>query len=231
MGRVYEFLANTADGAFAVDRRQTIVMWNSAATSMLGHRASVVLGRMCYEVLRGRDASGCAVCRSGCTAFEAARRLDAAPTTELATGKADGNEVWLSMSTVVVPSRRRELSVLVHLFREVTSRHQLVRVVQELAALVGGLSLPAGDASHAMNDNDVVAIELTRREREILGHLAAGESTEVIADRLFVTARTVRNHVTHVLTKLGVHSRLEAVAHATRNGMLGLCWLVFAALG
>lgn len=65
-----------------------------------------------------------------------------------------------------------------------------------------------------------VGSDLTAREREVLGLLAEGLSSEAIAARLFLSANTVRNHVQSVLTKLGAHSRLEAVSIAARAGLL-----------
>ena len=62
--------------------------------------------------------------------------------------------------------------------------------------------------------------DLTAREREVLGLLADGLSSEAIAARLYLSANTVRNHVQSVLTKLGAHSRLEAVSIAARAGLL-----------
>jgi DNA-binding NarL/FixJ family response regulator len=63
-------------------------------------------------------------------------------------------------------------------------------------------------------------ISLTARELEVLKELAEGCSNRAIADRLFISNHTVRNHVQRVLTKLGAHSRLEAVAVATRLGLV-----------
>jgi DNA-binding NarL/FixJ family response regulator len=53
---------------------------------------------------------------------------------------------------------------------------------------------------------------LTTREREVLAGLVRGESTKALAQRLNVTPATARTHVQNVLAKLGVHSRLQAVA-------------------
>jgi len=52
---------------------------------------------------------------------------------------------------------------------------------------------------------------LSRREREVLAVLAQGAGTEEAARRLCVSRATVKSHVSHALTKLGVRSRLEAV--------------------
>lgn len=62
--------------------------------------------------------------------------------------------------------------------------------------------------------------DLTPRERQVLDLLALGESKEAIAGRLFLSTNTVRNHIQNILTKLGAHSRLEAVAAAAREGLL-----------
>jgi PAS domain S-box-containing protein len=61
---------------------------------------------------------------------------------------------------------------------------------------------------------------LTRRQREILGHLAAARSTQEIADGLGLAIETVRNHIRALLRELNAHSRLEAVVTAERLGLL-----------
>jgi DNA-binding NarL/FixJ family response regulator len=61
---------------------------------------------------------------------------------------------------------------------------------------------------------------LTPRELEVLQLLVDGSSNRVIAAQLFISNHTVRNHVQRILTKLGVHSKLEAVAAATRIGLV-----------
>lgn len=55
-----------------------------------------------------------------------------------------------------------------------------------------------------------LAASLTQREREILHLLATGQSDAVIAEALFLSVRTVENHVAHIRAKLGVSSRLDA---------------------
>ncbi|TMR93877.1 response regulator [Nonomuraea basaltis] len=62
--------------------------------------------------------------------------------------------------------------------------------------------------------------QLTARERETLLLLAEGASTYEISERLGVARNTARNHVQHVLEKLGARSKLEAVAVARREGLL-----------
>ena len=59
---------------------------------------------------------------------------------------------------------------------------------------------------------------LTARELQVLGLMAAGLPNKQIADRLFISLHTARNHVKSVLHKLAAHSRLEAVAIAVHDG-------------
>jgi DNA-binding CsgD family transcriptional regulator len=58
---------------------------------------------------------------------------------------------------------------------------------------------------------------LSEREREVLGHLAAGSDTRDIAARMYLSAYTVQDHLKSVFTKTGTHSRRALLAHALGN--------------
>ena len=62
--------------------------------------------------------------------------------------------------------------------------------------------------------------QLTARELEVLGLLAAGRSNQAIAAELVITLDTVKKHVTHVLDKLGAANRTEAVARARQLDLI-----------
>jgi DNA-binding NarL/FixJ family response regulator len=64
--------------------------------------------------------------------------------------------------------------------------------------------------------------DLSAREVEVLQLVADGLSTQEIADRLFLSHHTVRNHVRNILGKLGAHSKVEAVVLGTRAGLITL---------
>lgn len=63
---------------------------------------------------------------------------------------------------------------------------------------------------------------LTPREREVLARLVRGQSARLMADEMHVSYSTVRTHVQNVLSKLGVHSRLEAAAFAVAHQIVGI---------
>lgn len=61
---------------------------------------------------------------------------------------------------------------------------------------------------------------LTRREKEVLELLVDGCDHEAVADILVISPQTARTHIQNVISKLGVHSRLEAVSLAVRHGLV-----------
>ncbi|HKY63112.1 MAG TPA: helix-turn-helix transcriptional regulator [bacterium] len=106
------------------------------------------------------------------------------------------------------------------IFNEVISRQDGVPLEAEVylartadgdpfvAVDLGGAGIPAGLFELARSRG------LTRTETEVLSDLARGQSDAEIASRRFISIPTVRTHVTRVIQKFGVHSRLQAVALA-----------------
>lgn len=76
---------------------------------------------------------------------------------------------------------------------------------------------PAGPPVHAVAPPD-----LTPREVEILQLLADGCSPQEVAGRLFISPKTVRNHLSKVYDKLDVNSRSQAIVEALRHGLIDL---------
>jgi DNA-binding NarL/FixJ family response regulator len=63
--------------------------------------------------------------------------------------------------------------------------------------------------------------ELTSREREILDLIAQGHTNAKIARHLFVSPKTVRNHISHIFTKLQIADRTQAILRAREAGLGG----------
>ncbi|MBD2868187.1 response regulator [Paenibacillus arenilitoris] len=61
--------------------------------------------------------------------------------------------------------------------------------------------------------------ELTDRERDVLRLIASGMSNRTIAEELFITEKTVKTHVSHILSKLGMSDRTQAAIYAVKRGL------------
>lgn len=201
------FLAGTADGAAAVDANGVIVGWNAAAERILGHRASEAVGKLCREILDGRDTAGNLSCSECCTVRNHARRREPVHHFELRTRTRAGGPIWLDVSGVVLGGGLDAPVAWILLFRDVTASHEIESIPGE--------KLTASPARLKRSSPG----QLTRRELQILQFVKEGTGTETIADRLSISYSTVRNHIQNIFTKLDVHNRLEAVALANRCGL------------
>jgi len=76
-------------------------------------------------------------------------------------------------------------------------------------------------AGHRVSGRREFPAGLTPREVEVLALVARGHSNKEIASRLYVTPKTVANHVEHIYTKIGVSSRVAATLFATQHALLG----------
>ena len=107
---------------------------------------------------------------------------------------------------------------------------ELIRAVR--AAAAGEMVLPEGDlapvldrlrrAAERSGEMDARFSTMTAREIDVLQAFADGLSTEEVGARFGIGVRTVRSHVENVLSKLGVHSKLEAVLLGLRAGVIRL---------
>jgi DNA-binding NarL/FixJ family response regulator len=90
---------------------------------------------------------------------------------------------------------------------------------REFAGLPGSWALFAAGPAKAKVENRPAArpAELSRREREVAQLLAGGLSNREIAGRLYLSERTVDNHVHHILDKLGFDSRVQVATWLARK--------------
>ncbi len=200
-------LENSGDAVVATDAAGRVVIWNRAAERLLGYRADEVVGRPCYDVLDGIDPCGGRFCRKECELTRMARRRETVRQFEMSVQASSGGRVSAAFSILAVPGASPEEFTIVHLFRPLARDGAPDR---ERRAAPGA----------AVQAAPALRLSLTPREHEILGRLDEGASTREIAAGLRISAATVRTHIQHILRKLEVHSRLEAVALAlhTRRG-------------
>jgi DNA-binding NarL/FixJ family response regulator len=111
------------------------------------------------------------------------------------------------------------LFTLVHILHGVDERARLTRALARFAPALHAVTAPEDAPALASPPPDSAAPSvLTPREREVLGWMAAGLQNKEIAQKLDLSLATVRNHIHNTLAKLEVHSKLEAVSLAFRNG-------------
>jgi DNA-binding NarL/FixJ family response regulator len=101
-----------------------------------------------------------------------------------------------------------------------TQAHELRQAIK--AAATGQVQLSPQAAAYLMHtiQADIAAEPLTERETEVLHLLIQGQSNKDIARHLQIVENTVKVHVRHILVKLGVQSRTQAVLYAMRLGLV-----------
>ena len=96
---------------------------------------------------------------------------------------------------------------------------RMARFFQEMSASTqGGAALPAG-GSQPLESRDADLMDLSEREREVLELIAAGYNNAEIAQKLVISPKTVRNHITSIFSKLQVADRAHAIRRARGGGM------------
>lgn len=106
------------------------------------------------------------------------------------------------------------------------SRTELLKALRAVAA--GQPLLDAGTSQKAVarmtgmasGNVQVPGEDLTEREREVLALVARGYTNKQIAEALYVSEKTARNHVSHILEKLGLSRRSEAAAFAVEHKLV-----------
>jgi PAS domain S-box-containing protein len=219
MLQLLEALETTADGVMVVDENLEIIYRNKAAQAILGFEKRDVSGHACYQVLHGYDEKRQLMCTANCRVAQMAlsgrpiRHFDIHCQTKL------GEKRWLNMSLFTYTGHREGRTLMVHLFRDINQKKHdeaFLRSVLELAKKYQNVQPETEPAKEADSPSE----GLTFREREVLALLAKGHTTREIAQRLVISPNTVRNHIQQILHKLQVHTRLEAVAHALKHGLV-----------
>jgi two-component system nitrate/nitrite response regulator NarL len=96
---------------------------------------------------------------------------------------------------------------LIHIVVDDEREQRMRRFLESISSRASGTEERSEEPPHG-----AMTGRLTRREQQVLALLSADLDLQEIADKLLLSRATVRNHVQHMLSKLGVHSILEAVA-------------------
>ena len=219
---VLDVLSQSDTPALATDIGGHIVFWNRAAERLLGRPTSQVLGRRCYDVIGGKDVFGNRFCHENCAVVSMSRKGESVQGFEMVLGSSAKQEQNISVSVLKVPGSRAELFTLVHILQPIDRSGRLTRALERLGAQRAGMSSGPAEGWEPVASPAPVSLPkappLTDREKEILRWVAAGLQNKEIAHKLGISLATVRNHIHNILEKLDVHSKLEAVSLAFRQG-------------
>jgi PAS domain S-box-containing protein len=214
---LFAFLEHTADAAYSVTADGEIRSWNRAAERLFGHSAEAAIGRNVDDLLEARDSLGTDALAGGLEA--ATRRWNGAeggiPNFDLEVRTRGGERVWVNVSTIVFDNRRTGVRLFVRLARDVTRRRHREHLVEGMTDLARQLVALSDETPH------LAPVEaLSDQERRILTLFARGRSSAAVSRELRISQQTLRNHLHHINRKLRTHSRLEAVTHAQRRGLI-----------
>ena len=204
-GELERALEGAGDGAFVTGGDGRVILWNRTAQQILGYSPDDVMGKPCCEVFAGRDQDGNRLCHPRCQAQTLCRLGEPVRSFDIETRTRAGGHVWINVSVLGLPGAASGQDAIVHLFRDVT-------VTRNLDQILRGYGKDGAPPEPGIEEK-----MLSRRQIQILKMLSAGSNTKDVARQLHVSPATVRNHVQNILSRLGVHSRLEAVAVAHRH--------------
>ncbi len=226
-----DLLSSGEPPAFANDQNHRIIFWNKGAERLMERTAAQALGRLCHEVFCGRDPFGNRFCGETCTVGDALKRHETVSRFEIKTGERSRSKS-LGITIIEIPDPRPGCFTAVHILDQVDEKSRLARELARLRQVNGAVSHSAlsadggvpiqlqwqANTAQAPELSPGVAEQLSAREMDVLRAVASGQANKDIADSLHISVATTRNHVQHILKKLNVHSKLEAVALAFRHG-------------
>jgi len=195
-------VAPSSEPMFVVTLEGVVTEWNASLAALLGREPRDAIGRFCWELIAGRSPRGDQICGEQCDALKRARE-----------GHAIGRVDVISPGpgTSASPGRLRRLTLRhVVLVTEESAPRAVVHLVEEIDRERGSVGERLLDLMGERQER--MEVSLTPREIEVLRLLAAGLTDREVAVRLGIRHATARNHVRHILEKLGVSSRVAALA-------------------
>jgi len=209
MDGMYQVFEKSTDAVFGIDEEGKICFWNSSCEELLGHSREAVLGTACTGILCGVDLHGKAICGDHCP-FP--RRVAKKPTTgniDMMINRMNRDSVMVNVGAYYTPTELQQDTGNISVFFSLRgiSPHQLLQRM-------------ANTKKNTDTHPDASFSRLTPREKQLLNLAAEGMKTAQIANKLFISTETVRNHFKNIFPKLGVHSRTEAVGLTLRHGVI-----------
>jgi len=215
---IKDLVNSTSDSAFAVHGSGQIVAWNHAAEVMFGMPADEAIGKACGEILQGMDECG-SVCSADCSVQQAVRNHHAVGNFDLHVQTASGRQ-WCNVSVMIAHEANSIMPFSIHIIRQIDVRKRLELLVRDFVVTGTGLAPEQATTLIASSRAPARETELSDREVSVLKLLAKGITTTAVAEQLHISRTTVNNHIQHILRKLNVHTRLEAIRRAEHAGLI-----------
>lgn len=188
---------------------------NARALSLLGITEDGWRGRLCHEVVRGTDLSGNAHCRQNCRNYRCARAGLPIEPDDMRVGgacsRAAAQGVRIKTISVTAGEGEPHDRRLIHIALEIPEDGNRTAFLTRVAERTPRQDAPPTEPQSGCE-------RLTPRERQVLDLLAQDKNLKQIAAELGISYATARTHVQRILSKLGVHSILEAIARHVLHG-------------
>ena len=143
----------------------------------------------------------------------------------------------LSETKILIVSMHSKIDYIAEAFQAgatgyVVKESASERLLQGLKSVAKGDYYLDSSVSHAVVENlmksplkaakitDADYATLTPREQEVMRFLAEGLSSKAVAEKLFISPKTVENHRANIMNKLGLHSTIELVRYAAKLGLI-----------
>jgi DNA-binding NarL/FixJ family response regulator len=144
---------------------------------------------------------------------------------------------FLSETKILIVSMHSKIDYIAEAFQAgatgyVVKESASERLLQGLKSVAKGDYYLDSSVSHAVVENlmksplkaakitDADYATLTPREQEVMRFLAEGLSSKAVAEKLFISPKTVENHRANIMSKLGLHSTIELVRYAAKLGLI-----------
>jgi PAS domain S-box-containing protein len=191
-----------------------ITTWNAGAEHMYGYRPDEIIGRNICELIPPDRASELEL------VIERVARGENVPPFETQRVTRDGRTLDMSVAISAIRDSSGTVTGASTVARDLTEITALRR--RDLRDARRGQTEASQETLRTMPSSPPgKGADLTPRELEVLELMAQGLINKQVARLLGLRLNTVRNHSQNILYKLRAHSRLEAVATAVRDGIIG----------
>ena len=207
MNELQQVFKHSTDAVFGIDSGGNICFMNSSCANMLGYSENDIRDKTCAGILHCMDMHGESICED-CPVKQMARGDLPFRDFDMVVKQKSGNTILVNVganyTSAKVQQKDSNVDVILSL-RRINSQRLLQRM---------------SNRNKTKNGRTRRVSILTNREKEMLTLASEGIKTLHIAEQKCISIETVRNHFKNILSKLGAHSRTEAVSMALRQNII-----------